>query len=94
MLTPGTHGDQFAATTTVRNTGTVPTHTWTVTWSFGGKEQVQSFTGTSLTQTGQQISAASTAANGALASGGTTTFSVTGTRHGAAELPSVSCTAN
>lgn len=78
-------GGFTAAVTLTDNGGAITA--WTLTWSFGGNQQVTSAWNATVTQSGKSVSAASLSYNGALASGGSTSFGFQGTYSGANDTP-------
>lgn len=68
-------GFQAAVTVTA---GTAPINGWTVTWTFGGDQQVTSLWNASFTQTGKQVTADNLSYDGTLPVGGSTGLGFTG----------------
>ncbi|WP_460066949.1 cellulase family glycosylhydrolase [Streptomyces sp. YKOK-I1] len=85
-------GGGFNAEVKVTNTGTTPTASWKVTWTWTGAQQITSMWNASYTQTGTTVTAANASHNGTIATGASTTFGFGGAPGGGA-APSVSCTA-
>jgi hypothetical protein len=69
----------FVAGVTVTNTGTSALTGWTVTFTFGGDQKVTSSWSTSLTQSGEYVTAANASYNGPVAVGSSTSFGFQGT---------------
>jgi cellulase/cellobiase CelA1 len=59
---------------TVTNTGTVPTSTWAVRFSFAGSQTIANSWNVTATQSGQAVTANSVAYNGSLAPGAATSW--------------------
>ena len=95
VVTAGQHGngDSFSAVVTVQSTGTAPTHGWTVSWTFAGKEQVQSYDGARVSQSGQSATATNLGYDGALPPGTSARFYLQGKRNGGIDQPTLSCLA-
>ena len=87
-------GSGFTATVTVTNAGSAPISGWTVTWSFGGNQQITNYWSANLGQSGQSVSAANLGYNGALSPGGSTTFGFQAAYSGSNTAPTLTCTAN
>ena len=89
----------FTADVQVTNGG-APVTSWTLSWTFAGNQRVTSGWNATLTQSGAAVTAASTAWNGALATGASTRFSFQGTYSGTNAKPTaftfngVSCSGN
>ncbi|MFE7595182.1 glycoside hydrolase family 6 protein, partial [Kitasatospora sp. NPDC057512] len=75
-------GNGFTGSVTVANTGTTATRAWTVTWRWGGNQQITSSWSATTTQSGAAVTAASQAYNGALAPNATTSFGFQATYSG------------
>ncbi len=83
----------FQAQVTVKNTGSVTLIGWSLGWTFPGDQKITSLWNGGYTQTGQAVSVANAAYNGAVAPGGTTTLGFTATDSTGAAPPSgVTCT--
>jgi hypothetical protein len=67
----------FQANVTVTNTGTAPINTWTVTGTFPGSQTVTNSWNTTLTQSGQQLTATNTTFNGTITPGSNTNWGMT-----------------
>ena len=95
MITSGDHGNggEFSAVVTVRNTGTGVVHGWTVSWTYAGKQQIESDDGAHVDQHGQSVTATNLSYNGSGPSGASTAFYVAGKRHGGTDVPTPTCTA-
>ncbi len=66
-------GDGFTADVQITNNGPALS-TWTLTWSFGGNQQVTGFWNTDLTQSGTGVAARNVSHNGSLPTGGSQSF--------------------
>ncbi|MGE5290489.1 MAG: glycoside hydrolase family 6 protein [Micromonosporaceae bacterium] len=69
----------FVANMTVTNTGTTALTSWTVTFAFPGDQHVTNFWNTSLTQSGENVTATNVSYNGNVAAGASTSFGFQGT---------------
>ena len=69
----------FVANMTVTNTGTTALTSWTVTFTFPGDQKVTNFWNTSLTQSGENVTATNVSYNGSVAAGASTSFGFQGT---------------
>ncbi|MEU5879524.1 cellulose binding domain-containing protein [Spirillospora sp. NPDC047279] len=76
---------------TVKNTGTAPTKSWKVTWTFPAGQAVTQSWSAKLTQQSAAVAAANESWNGALAAAGTTQFGYIAS--GAPAQPTPACTA-
>ncbi|MEY9910400.1 hypothetical protein ABIA35_006644 [Catenulispora sp. MAP12-49] len=76
----------FTADVTVTNNGPAVS-AWTATWSWTGNQQVTSGWNAQLSQSGQQVSAASEPYNGSVASGATAGFGFQATYSGTNSAP-------
>ena len=87
---------QFQGQVTVRNTGTAPTKSWTVAWTFsGGVSLSQTWGGDASASNGSQILVKNLSYNGALAGGATTTFGFIANGSGSSSTPTaVTCTSS
>ena len=63
----------FQAAITVTNTGSTKIASWTLKWSFGGKQQLSSAWNATASQSGEAITMQSMSYNGAIAPGGSVT---------------------
>jgi len=83
----------FVAGVTVTNTGTTALTGWTVTFTFGGNQQVTSSWSVSLAQSQETVTASNLSYNGALGTGASTSFGFQGTYTTSDAAPaSVTCT--
>ncbi|MFF0415423.1 glycoside hydrolase family 6 protein [Kitasatospora sp. NPDC004745] len=87
-------GSGFTAGVTVTNTGSTATKSWTVTWSWGGNQQITNSWNAVTSQSGGAVTATGQAYNGALAPNGTTSFGFQATYSGGNTAPTLSCTAS
>jgi hypothetical protein len=76
----------FTASVAVTNLGS-PVTQWTVTWAFTAGQHVDAGWNATVTQSGAQVTAASMAYNGALATNGTVSFGFQGTWTGSNPAP-------
>ncbi|MFI5529906.1 glycoside hydrolase family 6 protein [Kitasatospora sp. NPDC051853] len=86
-------GAGFNADVTVTNTGTAPTKSWKVSWTWPGNQQVTNLWNGTVTQSGSSVSVANAGYNGAVAVGGSTGFGFGASYSGANTAPTLSCTA-
>jgi xyloglucan-specific exo-beta-1,4-glucanase len=90
----GSWGGGFQGEVTVRNTGSSPTRTWSVGWSFTSGQVVSQVWGGAGGQTGTAVSVQNAGWNGVLAANATTTFGFLATTTGTNPLPSpITCAA-
>jgi cellulose 1,4-beta-cellobiosidase len=87
-------GSGFQADITVTNTGTAATNAWTVTWNFGGNQQITNAWNTAYTQSGTSVTAASETYNGSIAAGGNASFGLQANYTGTNATPTLTCTAS
>jgi cellulose 1,4-beta-cellobiosidase len=78
----------------VTNSGTTATTSWTVTWTWGGNQQVVNMWNATGTQTGTAETAASMSYNGPIAAGGNTSFGFQAGYTGSNTNPTLTCTAH
>ncbi|WP_432128547.1 glycoside hydrolase family 6 protein [Streptomyces sp. bgisy082] len=76
----------FGADVTVTNTGD-PVASWTVEWSYAGNQQVTQGWNATITQSGAAVTARSLSYNGALTTGGSTSFGFNGSHSGTNAVP-------
>jgi len=86
-------GSGFNADVTVTDSGSAPINGWTVTWTFGGNQQVSSLWNAAYSQSGEKVTASNENYNGSLAAGGSTSFGFGATYSGSNAVPTLSCTA-
>jgi len=84
----------FSGVITVNNTGTSAINGWTLTWTYGGNQQITQLWNGNETQAGQAVTVTNMSYNGSIAAGGTYSgmgfnASVTGTN----AAPAITCTA-
>jgi cellulose 1,4-beta-cellobiosidase len=85
----------FQGQVTVTNTGTAPTHGWTLNWTFPGDQKIGNLWNGSFTQTGPQVAVNNAAYNGALGAGMSTSVGFTATFASSNASPTgVSCKAS
>jgi hypothetical protein len=83
----------FQAGVTVTNTGTRATSGWTVTWTFPGGQVISQLWNGTVSQSGAAVSVANASYNGALGTGGSTSFGFIA--NGTSQVPgSVACRAS
>jgi chitodextrinase len=87
-------GNGFTATVTVANTGSAATKAWTVTWTWGGNQQVTNMWNANNQQSGQHQTATSMSYNGAIAPGANTSFGFQASYSGTNAAPTLTCTAS
>lgn len=61
----------FTGNLSITNNGSTAWSNWTVTWTYGGNQQIYTSWNGNYTQSGQQVSIANAAWNGSVAAGGT-----------------------
>ncbi|QLQ36402.1 arabinofuranosidase catalytic domain-containing protein [Micromonospora robiginosa] len=76
----------FGANVTVTNLGD-PVGSWRLTWNFTAGQTVTQFWNTAITQTGAAVSAANVSYNGAIGTGGSTSFGFNGSWTGSNPAP-------
>jgi hypothetical protein len=74
-------GGGFVANVTINNTGDALS-SWTVTWSYAAGQQITSAWNAGVTQSGSAVTAKNVGYNGAIGSGGSTSFGFQGTNSG------------
>lgn len=84
----------FTGNVTVTNTGTAPTKSWQVTWTWPGNQQVTQMWGATGTQSGQSESASSLSYDGALGAGQSTSFGFQASYSGGNGNPTPTCAAS
>jgi endoglucanase len=83
----------FVGSVTVNDTGTTALTGWTVTFSFGGDQQVRGSWNTSLTQSLGYVTASNLSYNGSVAAGSSASFGFQGTWSASNAVPaSLACT--
>ena len=82
----------FTASVTVTNTGTAPSKSWTVSWTWGGSQQVTSVWNGVLAGTASSPVVTNASYNGSIPAGGSTSFGFQGTYSGTNTSPTLSCT--
>jgi hypothetical protein len=85
----------FSGALTITNTGTTALSSWTLTWTYGGNQQITQLWNGSVTQSGQSVKVTNLSYNGAIPAGGSYNSvgfnaSVTGTN----AVPTITCLAN
>ncbi|WP_275413006.1 cellulose binding domain-containing protein [Rugosimonospora africana] len=83
-------GSGFTGTVTVRNNGTAAIHSWRVTWTWGGNQQITNSWNATVTSSGRGVTATNASYNGTIAPGGTTTFGFQATYSGTNTPPTLS----
>jgi cellulose 1,4-beta-cellobiosidase len=82
---------------TIRNTGSAPITNWTLTWTFGGNQQITNAWGILITQTGASVSGRNDTWDATIPAGGTVvpgfqaTYSGTNARPASFALNGVTC---
>ncbi|ATB37764.1 Endo-1,4-beta-xylanase A precursor [Cystobacter fuscus] len=87
-------GSGFGATVTVKNTGTAATKGWTVSWTFGGNQQITNMWNATSTQSGASATARNMSYNGVLQPGSSTSFGFQAAYSGSNAAPTLTCTVN
>ncbi|WNG25439.1 cellulase family glycosylhydrolase [Cystobacter fuscus] len=87
-------GSGFGATVTVTNTGLTATKGWTVSWTFGGNQQITNMWNATSTQSGASATARNMNYNGVLQPGSSTSFGFQATYSGSNTAPTLTCTVN
>ncbi|GGO21682.1 hypothetical protein GCM10010116_43640 [Microbispora rosea subsp. aerata] len=81
-------GSGFTAEVTITNRSSSPINGWTLQWTFGGNQRITNHWNSTITQSGQQVTASNAAWNGTIgANGGTASFGFQGSYSGANPLP-------
>jgi mannan endo-1,4-beta-mannosidase len=80
-------GTGFVANVTVTNRAATPLNGWTLRWSFAGNQQVTSAWNATVTQSGQQVTAASAGWNGSVPANGSASFGFQATYSGSNAAP-------
>jgi cellulose 1,4-beta-cellobiosidase len=86
-------GAGFNASVTVTDTGTAPTASWKVSWTWAGNQTVSNMWNASYTQSGKAVTVTNAAYNNVIAPGGNTSFGFGGSYSGANAAPVLTCTA-
>ncbi|QMU73907.1 cellulose-binding protein [Streptacidiphilus sp. P02-A3a] len=81
----------FTDTVTVTNTGSKPSNSWNVQWTWPDGQQLSSAWNASAAQSGGTVSASSLSYNNVIAPGASTTFGLQGTWSGSNGTPTLSC---
>lgn len=76
---PNTWPGGFTANVTIANTGTSAWSGWTATFTFPGDQKITNAWNTTMTQTGEAVTATNMSYNGNVAAGASTTFGFQGT---------------
>lgn len=84
----------FTANVVVTNTGTAPTTSWKVGWTWGGNQQITNMWNAAETRSGQSETAVNMNYDGALAAGANTSFGFQATYSGTNAAPTLTCTAS
>jgi len=79
---------------TATNSGTAPTTSWTVGYSWPGSQTISQIWDASEAQSGPAVTISSLSYDGAIPAGGSTTFGLLGTGTAPSSLPNLTCTAN
>jgi len=83
----------FNANVTVSNTGTAPTKTWKVTWTWPGTQAIVNAWNATVTSSGKAVSAANASSNGVVAGGKNTSFGFQASYSGTNTNPTLTCSA-
>ncbi|NUR30102.1 MAG: cellulase family glycosylhydrolase [Catenulispora sp.] len=84
----------FTADVTVTNTGTVPTHTWQVTWTWPGSQQLISVWNVTEARSGQNEKFTPAGFNAVIPAGGNVSFGLQGSFTGSNPAPTPICSAS
>jgi len=84
---PTTWQNGFTANVTVANTSSTPVNGWTLTWTFGGNQQITNEWNADITQNGTSVTARNVTHNGTIAPSGSQGFGFQGTYSGANSVP-------
>jgi cellulose 1,4-beta-cellobiosidase len=87
-------GTGFTATVTVTNTGTSPTRSWKVTWTWAGNQQITNSWSVTESHSGRNETATNANYNGVIAPGGNTSFGFQASNSGPNVNPTLTCTAS
>jgi cellulose 1,4-beta-cellobiosidase len=87
-------GSGFTADITVTNTGTAPTRSWKVTWTWAGNQQITNSWNATESHSGRNETAVNANYNGVIAPGGNTWFGFQATNSGPNTNPTLTCTAS
>ncbi|HEU5331905.1 MAG TPA: cellulose binding domain-containing protein [Actinocrinis sp.] len=79
---------------TVANTGTTPTNSWNIGYSWPGSQTITQIWSAGATQSGAAVSIANLSYNGAIPAAGSTTFGLLGSGSPPTSLPGLSCSAH
>jgi glucose/arabinose dehydrogenase len=77
----------FVVNVTLTNRGTTALNGWTLTWTFGGNQQITGSWSSVITQSGASVTARNATWNGSVPAGGSTTFGFQGTYTGTNARP-------
>ncbi len=69
----------FTANITVNNTGTAPVNGWTVVFTFAGDQKITADWNTTISQSGEKVTATNVGYNAVISAGGNTAFGFQGT---------------
>lgn len=86
-------GSGFNGAVTVTNTGTAPTTSWKVSWTWGGNQQITNLWNGGLAQSGTAVTVVNAPYNGGLAPGASAGFGFGAGYSGANPSPTLTCTA-
>jgi len=64
-------GSDLSAAITIQNTGTKPVDTWSLTWTWGGNQQITDSSNSNYSQTGKNATLTNVSSNGSIAPGAT-----------------------
>jgi chitodextrinase len=84
----------FTANVTVTNTGTRPTTSWKVTWTWAGNQQITNIWSAADSRSGQNETVTNAGYNGVIPPGGSTSFGFQAGYSGTNTSPTPTCTAS
>ncbi|WP_396794805.1 cellulose binding domain-containing protein [Microbispora sp. H13382] len=81
-------GSGFTADVTITNRSSSPVNGWRLQWTYAGNQKVTGYWNSTVTQSGQQVTASNATWNGTIgAGGGTASFGFQGSYSGANATP-------
>lgn len=83
-------GNGFVSNVTLTNNGTTTIHSWRVTWTWAGNQNITNGWNAQFTQSGGTVTAVNMSYNGTLAPGQSTSFGFQGTYSGTNSAPTLS----
>jgi hypothetical protein len=87
-------GGGFQASVTVRNSGSVATNGWRVTWTFPNGQVISNLWNGTYTPNGANVAVTNASFNGNLSPGASTSFGFNASQSGTNAVPAVTCTAS